>query len=99
MVGGHPLEVDCQWGMHGLRAIARGNIVVIVDVLSFSTAATVAVGRGATILPCEWNDERAAALAETEHAEVVSKSGEVRFTLASASLSNLTCGSRLVHTS
>ena len=39
------LNVDCQWGMNGLRAIAGGNIVVIVDVLSFSTATTVAVAR------------------------------------------------------
>src|SRR2546428_453857 len=96
MVGGNPLKVDCQWGMHGLRAVASGNIVVIVDVLSFSTAATVAVGRGATILPCEWNDERAAALAATEHAEVASKRGEGRFTLAPASLRNIPRGSRLV---
>src|SRR5437667_156544 len=43
------LNVDCQWGMHGLRAIADGNVVIIVDVLSFSTAATVPVGRGAII--------------------------------------------------
>src|SRR5438132_14389028 len=96
MVGGHPLEVDCQWGMHGLRAIAAGNIVVIVDVLSFSTAATVAVGRGAAILPCEWNDESAAALAAAERAEVASKRGMGRFSLAPASLKRIPAGLRLV---
>ena len=90
------LNVDCQWGMHGLRAIADGNVVIIVDVLSFSTAATVAVGRGAEILPCEWNEERAAALAAAERAEVASKRGAGRFSLAPASLKRIPAGLRLV---
>ena len=90
------LNVDCQWGMHGLRAVANGNVVVIVDVLSFSTAATVAVGRGAAILPCEWSDERAAALAAAERAEVASKRGSGRFSLAPASLKRVPAGLRLV---
>jgi 2-phosphosulfolactate phosphatase len=98
MVGGtlHALKVDCPWGLHGLRAIASGNIVVIVDVLSFSTATTVAVAHGATILPCEWNDERAAELAKAEKAEVASKRGRGRFTLAPASLRDIPRGLRLV---
>ena len=98
MVGGNVqrLNVDCQWGMNGLRAIAEGNTVVIVDVLSFSTATTVAVQSGATILPCEWNDERAAALAAAEGAELASKRGRGRFTLAPASLRKVPAGLRLV---
>ncbi len=98
MVGGNiqRLNVDCQWGMHGLRAIAAGNTVVIVDVLSFGTATTVAVASGATILPCEWNDARAAALAASESAELASKRGRGRFTLAPASLRMVPSGLRLV---
>jgi len=98
MVGGNVqrLNVDCQWGMRGLHAIAGGNTVVIVDVLSFSTATTVAVRSGATILPCEWDDERAAALAAAEGAELASKRGRGRFTLAPASLRNVPPGLRLV---
>jgi 2-phosphosulfolactate phosphatase len=90
------LNVDCQWGMNGLRAIAAGNTVVIVDVLSFSTSTTVGVRNGATILPCEWNDERAAALAAEEGAELASKRGRGRFTLAPASLREAPAGLRLV---
>jgi 2-phosphosulfolactate phosphatase len=98
MVGGNVqrLNVDCQWGMNGLRAIASGNIVVIVDVLSFSTATTVAVSRGAEILPCDWNDEHATALAHAERAEVASKRGRGKFSLAPASLRKIEKGTRLV---
>ncbi len=90
------MNVVCEWGLQGLRASARGRIVVIVDVLSFSTATTIAVNRGATIFPCEWNDERASAMAKAEGAEVASKRGEGRFSLAPASLRDVPRGFRLV---
>jgi 2-phosphosulfolactate phosphatase len=90
------MNVVCEWGMQGLRASARGRIVVIVDVLSFSTATTIAVRGGATILPCEGNDERAAALAKSEKAELAAKRGEGRFSLAPASLRDVPRGLRLV---
>src|SRR2546430_15311912 len=90
------VNVVCEWGLQGLRASARGRIVVIVDVLSFSTATTIAVSRGATILPCEWNDQRASAMAKSENAELASKRGEGRFSLAPASLRDVPRGLRLV---
>src|SRR5947208_3513864 len=93
MVGGN---VFCQWSLNGLRATARGNVVVIVDILSFSTATTVAIANGATIFPCEWNDERACSLATAEHAELASKRGQGRYSLAPASLRKIPAGLRLV---
>jgi 2-phosphosulfolactate phosphatase len=45
------------WGPNGLRVLAPGaSVVVIVDVLSFSTAVDVAVDRGAIVLPYRWHD-------------------------------------------
>ena len=90
------IDIACDWGLNGLRDLARDRVVVIVDVLSFSTATTVAVARGATILPCEWNDERAAAIATAEKAELASKRGQGRFSLAPASLREIPAGTRLV---
>ena len=89
-------RIVCDWGMNGLRAAARGRIVIIVDVLSWSTAVSVAVSHGATIFPCEWNDDRAAALALEHNAEVASRRGKGRFTLAPASLRDVPDGLRLV---
>jgi hypothetical protein len=66
-------DIVCEWGLAGLRSAAAGRNVVIVDVFSFSTAVSVAVRRGAMILPCQWNEARAAALARAEGAELASK--------------------------
>ena len=90
------MNVVCEWGLAGLRASARGRIVVIIDVLSFSTATTVAVSRGATIIPCDWNDERAAQIAKSENAELASKRGHGKYSLAPASLLAVPRGLRLV---
>jgi len=47
-----------DWGFIGTeRAILRGDIIVIVDTLSFSTTTTYAVSRGALIFPCTTSDD------------------------------------------
>lgn len=47
-----PYQLRMEWGFRGARDGAkRGDIVVIVDVLSFSTTTTAACAIGATIYP------------------------------------------------
>jgi len=89
-------EIVCEWGLAGLRSAAAGRNVVIVDIFSFSTAVSVAASRGAMILPCEWNEERATALARAERAELAAKRGEGPYSLAPASLRSIPVGLRLV---
>jgi len=49
-----------DWGLVGAKVLAREVAVVAVfDVLSFTTALTVAVDRGIEVFPFRWKDERA----------------------------------------
>ncbi|NMP24764.1 2-phosphosulfolactate phosphatase [Sulfobacillus harzensis] len=43
--------VDLVWGEDGIQKTSQVDVVVVVDVLSFSTAVVVAVGRGTTVVP------------------------------------------------
>lgn len=47
-----------EWGRRGARLAAeRGDVLVVVDVLRFSTATVTAVQRGAIVYPCAWSDD------------------------------------------
>ncbi|WP_067893704.1 2-phosphosulfolactate phosphatase [Nocardia vaccinii] len=61
--------VRMDWGPAGAQVLAPGSaVVVVVDVLSFSTAVSVAVEAGTRVLPCPWHDERADRMATAHHA-------------------------------
>ena len=46
------MPVALEWGPVGARTLAETNdVVVVIDVLSFSTSLTVAVERGAKVWP------------------------------------------------
>ena len=86
-----------EWGPNGLRRLAPGAaVVVIVDVLSFTTSVDVALGRGATVLPYRWHDGGEHELAAAEGALVAGVGEAAAWTLRPASLVDLRAGTRLV---
>lgn len=62
--------VRCEWGPVGAARVAGDGAIVVVDVLSFSTAVSVLVERGTAVLPAPWRDDRAASLAQDHDAEL-----------------------------
>src|SRR2546426_1009702 len=63
-------DVRLEWGHQGLACLAQSELdaIVIVDVLSFSTCVTIAVERGAVVLPYPWQKDGAAGFAERHDA-------------------------------
>ncbi len=90
-------RVRFDWGPNGLRALApMVEIVVVVDVLSFSTSVDIAVGRGAVVLPYRWHNGTEASFAVERDALLARRRGEDGFTLSPSSLEAIPAGSRLV---
>lgn len=89
-----------EWGRRGARRAAeRGDTLVVVDVLCFSTAVAAAISRGATIYPCAKQDE-AGALAARVGAEVAVHRRDVprygRFSLSPLTFEAAEAGARIV---
>jgi 2-phosphosulfolactate phosphatase len=79
-------DLRVEWGLDGVHALGpHCAVLVIVDVLSFTTTVDIAVGRGGRVLPLPWRDERAA--------EAAAKAGA---TLTSSGLTSAAEHSRLV---
>jgi len=58
MFSQQPYRCRLEWGRDGTRRAAeRGDVLVIVDVLSFSTTVATAVSCGGVIYPCAKNED------------------------------------------
>src|SRR5260370_33587907 len=91
-------DLTCEWGLAGLLALqSTTNAVVIVDVLSFSTAVDIALSRGASVLPYRWNDGSAKQFAAENGAVLAGdRSAGSEYTLSPASLRSMPSGTLLV---
>lgn len=71
------VDVALDWGPNGLRAIGPGaDAVVVVDVLRFTTAVDVAVGRGATVVAHRWDRPADAAAAAAARGALLGVRGD-----------------------
>lgn len=92
-------DIRIEWGIKGVELLAPiSDVIIIVDVLSFSTCIDVALSRSATVFPYQFYDYSAASFAADKNALLASKrsKSESSFSLSPASLQRLPLDSRLV---
>ncbi|NMG09855.1 2-phosphosulfolactate phosphatase [Brasilonema sp. UFV-L1] len=91
-------DLRCEWGVKGVSQLAPiSDVIVIVDVLSFSTSVEIATNNGAIIYPYQWRDDSALDYAKSVQAELsrgrLFKDG---YSLSPASLTKIPAGTKLV---
>lgn len=84
-------DVRCEWGKSAIDHLGTdADVVVIVDVLSFTTCVDVAVGRGARVIPYRFKDQSAEDFARMNGAILAGGRGSgSEYSLSPASLENI----------
>jgi 2-phosphosulfolactate phosphatase len=90
--------IRCEWGEHGISALAPvSDVIIVVDVLSFSTSVEIAVTQGAIVFPYRWRDETAVSYAESVGAILADPArDQTKYSLSPASLIEIPNGTRIV---
>ena len=104
-------DIRCEWGLRGVEALAPiSDVVVIVDVLSFTTCVDIAAANGAVVFPYRFRDDAAgdyalkqnALLASPRHGVGLRGDSDPRdaaagtYSLSPAGLLDIPAGTRLV---
>lgn len=95
-----PYRVKVEWGNVGTRQAAlRGDLIVIIDTIDYSTAVTTAVARGASIIPAR-DMKHAEKLATEKRAKLAVEKIDARhhggFSLSASTMERASEGDRIV---
>jgi len=86
-------QVRCEWGLRGLKERSpTSDVLVIIDVLSFTTALDIAISRGGVVFPYPYKDDSALQYAAASHANLASRERGAGFSLSPSSLLELPSG-------
>jgi 2-phosphosulfolactate phosphatase len=92
-----PAAYHFDWGAEGLEALVpTSSVIVIVDVLRFTTAVCCALESNVTVLPYRWNDDGAAAYAVANDAALAGLREDGVLSLSPTDLLTAPAGTRLV---
>lgn len=90
-------DIRCEWGLAAIDHMAPAEVVIVIDVLSFSTSVDIALCRGASVLPYRWKDDGADAYAQAHDAQLAGgRRSASTYSLAPSSLITAPAGLRLV---
>ena len=91
-------SVRFEWGLNGLQALASvSDVMIIVDVLSFTTCVDIITGNDGTVFPYRGTEAAAADFANAVDAVLASRrQSDAAYSLAPSSLLKAPKGTRLV---
>ncbi|PHJ67611.1 lipoprotein [Nostoc linckia z18] len=93
-------DLRCEWGAQGVFQLACiSDVVIIVDILSFSTCVEIATNNGAIIFPYAYKDESVIDYAKSLQAELAihrQRWTTIGYSLSPKSLEKIPNGTRLV---
>ena len=92
-------DIRLEWGIRGVEELAPvSDVIIIVDILSFSTCVDIATGNGAIIYPYRWKDETAIEYANSLDAELADFKRKYSdgYSLSPTSLINIKPNTKLV---
>lgn len=92
-------SIRLEWGLNGVEELAPiSDVIIIVDVLSFSTCVDIATKNGALIFPYKWKDDSAIDYAKNFNAVLADSNRENSngFSLSPTSLLNIESTTKLV---
>jgi len=90
-------DIRCEWGLPGVLQLAPiSDVVIIVDVFSFTTCVEIATSQGATVFPYRGPAEGAAEFAHSVNAVLAAQWGGAGYSLSPHSLVQVPAGLRLV---
>jgi 2-phosphosulfolactate phosphatase len=93
--GAHAYRFD--WGRDGLESLApHSDVVVIVDVLRFTSAVSAAIESNAVVFPYPWADDGAAAYAIEHSAILATQREDGGLSLSPTDMLSISDGARLV---
>jgi 2-phosphosulfolactate phosphatase len=92
-------DLRCEWGAQGVTQLAAiSDVVIIVDVLSFSSCVEIATNNDAIIFPYAYRDESVVDYAKSLQAELASHrlSTTTQYSLSPKSIEQIPAGTKLV---
>jgi 2-phosphosulfolactate phosphatase len=92
-------DIRLEWGIRGVEELGPiSDVIIIVDVLSFSTCVDIATKNGALIYPYRWKDETIIAYAKSLEAEFAEFERKLTdgYSLSPTSLINIKSQTKLV---
>lgn len=91
-------DIRLEWGLAGVRELAPiSDVLIIVDVLSFSTCVDIATASGAFVFPYRWKDGTAEAYASSLGAGLAGgRETAGAYSLSPVSLLDIPRGTKLV---